>query len=340
MLRNPNYMTRIIALSLAVVTLAGCSLLPMEESELKPPLVKPVQENYRTVQVEKGTVAKQIDGRGYLESSASQTVQFSGTDGRIGSVAVKSGDKVRKGDVLVRLITDGLDLQLKEQELALLKAKLAYRQARSTGAEVLEAASLQLEIEQMKYDRLTEQVNNKVLKSNIDGQVIFVDTLAEGDIVQPYQTLVTVADPTRLRVALQAENAEAIKDVAVGMAATIKLNGIEAEGKVVQTPSSAPQTLNKNLADRYAKTLYIESPALEKGAEIGAPADVAIILAQRENVLEIPKSGLRTYLGRTFARILEDGGRIREVDVEAGLSSSTEVEIIKGLTEGQQVILP
>jgi len=339
LLRKINDMARIVAISVTIGALTGCSLLPKEESQLKPPLIKPAQENYRTVQVARGTVAKQIDSRGYLESVALDTVQFTGENGRIGSITVKSGDKVRKGDVLVKLITDDLGIQLKEQELALLKAKLAYRQAKGTDAEALQVASLQTEIEQMKYDQLSKQYDSKLLKSGIDGQVIFVEALKEGDPIEPYQTLVTVADPTKLRVSLQVENTDDIREVDIGMAAKITLNGKEVDGKVVQTPSSAPQTLNKNLADRYAKTLYIESAALAKDAEIGASADVVIILAQRENVLKIPKGALRSYSGRTFVRILEDGNRIREADVEAGLSSPTEVEIIKGLTEGQKVIL-
>ncbi|MNE17892.1 Multidrug resistance protein MdtA [compost metagenome] len=64
-----------------------------------------------------------------------------------------------------------------------------------------------------------------------------------------------------------------------------------------------------------------------------------IILQQRSDTIVIPKNGLRTYLGRSFVRVLEDGSRLREVDVEAGIEGSTEVEIVKGLEEGEVVVL-
>jgi hypothetical protein len=55
-------------------------------------------------------------------------------------------------------------------------------------------------------------------------------------------------------------------------------------------------------------------------------------------VLIIPRSGLRTYLGRDYVQTL-DGDSRKEVDVEKGIVSSTEVEIRKGLKEGQTIIL-
>ncbi|WP_164472574.1 efflux RND transporter periplasmic adaptor subunit [Cohnella candidum] len=337
MSRSTKLAATLAAAALAAA-LSGCSLLPKEESALKPPLVKPAQENYRTVKVEKGTIVKQISGVGSLESVSTDVAQFTGQGGRIQNIPVKSGDMVKKGDVLVQLVMDGLDLQLKEQELALERAKLAYKQA-AGNSDQLRIASLQKEIEQIKYDRLKQQLNSKQLVSNIDGQVVFVESLKEGDFVEPYQTLVTVADPTKLRVSMRVENSADIKDAEVGMAAEITLGETTLQGKVVQTPSSAPQTLNKDLAEKYGKTLYIELPKLPDNAEIGTSVDVKIVTQKKDNVLQIPKSGLRAYLGRTFVRVLEEGKRIREIDVEQGISTPTAVEIVSGLEEGQDVIL-
>ncbi len=330
------------ALGLAIVlvgALAGCSLLPREEEALKPPLVKPAQENYSTVNVEKGSIVKAINGSGTFESILTDVAQFTGQGGRVEKILVNSGDEVKKGDVLVQLILDGLDLQVKEQQLALERAKYAYQQARNGEEQARRIAGLQLEIEQIKYDRLSKQLNSKQLVSNIDGQVVFAETLKEGDFVEAYQTLVVVADPTKLRIAIRVDNANDIREVEVGVAADVTVNNEKVVGKVVQTPSSSPNTLNKDLAEKYAKTLFIEVPKLPKEAEIGAMADVKIITQQRDNVLKIPRSGLRSYLGRNFVRILEEGKRLRELDVEPGLAGSTEVEIIKGLEEGQVIVL-
>ncbi|MFD0674026.1 efflux RND transporter periplasmic adaptor subunit [Cohnella sp. GCM10027633] len=330
------------ALSLALcvsAALAGCSLLPKEEESLKPPLVKPAKENYTTVKAEKGTVVKTVGGSATFESYASEIAQFTGQGGRIESINVKAGDAVKKGDVLVQLILDGLDLQLKEAELGLEKAKMNFQQARTGDEQTIKIAGLQLEIEQIKYDRLKKQFNSKQLIATMDGEVTYADTLQEGDFIDAYQTLVIISDPTRLRLSLPVDNASDRAEVKVGVAAEVTVNKEQFAGKVVQTPSSAPTTENKQLAERYARTIYLEMPELPPNVEIGKLADVKIITQERKDVVKIQKSGLRSYLGRNFVRIMEEGNKLREVDVEPGLATSTEVEIVKGLEEGQEIVL-
>lgn len=321
-------------------SLTGCSLLPAEETALKPPLVKPAQENYRTVVVEKGTISQEINGNGTLESTNFEVAQFKGQGGRISKMLVSSGDVVKKGDLLVQLNVDGLDIQLKEQELSVERAKLSVKQTKLSGdSDSLNIAQLQLEIEKLKLDRLKTTSDSKQLVAEMDGQVTFVEDLEPGDFVDAYQTLVIISDPSKLRISLGVETGTDLSAVNVGYPALVVLGTTELKGKVVQTPSSAPTTLNQKLQERYAKTLFIELPDLPADAKIGAFADVKIILQQREDVLKIAKSGVRSFLGRTFVRTLEDGNKIREIDIETGIKGSTEIEITKGLEEGAVVVL-
>ncbi|MBB6731656.1 efflux RND transporter periplasmic adaptor subunit [Cohnella zeiphila] len=340
--------TAIFALAFAAAAaLSGCSLLPKEEAALAPPLVKPAKENYQTVKAEKGDVVVTISGSAYFESVHTDVAQFTGSGGRIEKVLVGAGDKVKKGDVLMQLTMDDLDLQVKEQELALTKAKYALKQVRlnhDSDEETVNMAALQVQIEQLKYDRLQEQYGNKLLKADMDGEVVFVEDVKPGDLVDTYQTLAIVADPNQLRLTLSVDGSDAIKDVSVGFPAEVSVN---ADGKnetykgtVVQTPSSAPETMNKDLLEKYSKTLYIQVKDLPPGSvDIGKMADVKITTKERDGVVKIPRSGLRNYLGRTFVRTLEDGDKVRETDVETGLTSQTEVEIVKGLEAGDEVIL-
>lgn len=338
MLRNPKTLAAWTAALVLGSVLSGCSILPKEEESLKPPLVKPAQENYRTVTAEKGTITKEINGSGNFVSVSTDIAQFTGQGGRIDKIMVHSGDQVKKGDILVQLILDGMDIQLKEQELSLERAKYAYKNA-SSDADARRIAGLQRDIEQLKYDRLKAQFDSKALYANIDGEVIFSETLQEGDYVEPYQTLVIVADPTKLQISLGMDSSSDYSQVDVGTIAQVKLRDLVLEAKVVQTPNSAPATLNKQLAERYAKTLYLTLVSPPDNLSIGGTADVKIITQKRENVIKIPKNGLRNYLGRSFVRVLEDGTRLREVDVEVGLTGSTELEVIKGLEEGQVIVL-
>lgn len=71
---------------------------------------------------------------------------------------------------------------------------------------------------------------------------------------------------------------------------------------------------------------------------IGNQADITIVTQKRDQVMVIPRAGLRNYMGRDFVQVL-DGESRKEIDVEKGIVAATEVEIRKGLSEGQQIIL-
>ncbi|WP_187355194.1 efflux RND transporter periplasmic adaptor subunit [Paenibacillus tengchongensis] len=324
---------------LLALSLPGCSLLPAEDGELQPPLVKPAQENYRTAAAKKGTITKELGGNGNFVSVSTEAAQYTGQGGRIDKIAVSAGDRVHKGDVVAQLTLDGMDLQLKEQELALERAKYAYKNTPKEDADARRIASLQMEIEELKYNRLKAQFDSKIITAAIDGQVTFAESLTEGDPVEPYQTLVVISDPTKLRLALSIDPGTDLSKVDVGTGAEVTVDKQTYQAKVVQTPGSAPVTLNKELVDKNARTLYLDVEGLPEDVEIGSLADVRIITQQRDDVIVIPKNGLRTFMGRSFVRVLEEGSRLREVDVEAGITGSTEVEIVKGLEEGAVVVL-
>ncbi|MFF2092412.1 efflux RND transporter periplasmic adaptor subunit [Paenibacillus sp. NPDC058174] len=340
MFKLQNSSRAALALLTSLSLLSGCSLLPKEEAPIKPPLVKPAEQNYSTVLVEKGDIRTEIRGAGFFESTETDNAQFISQGGRIEKVSVKSGDTVKKGDLLLKLGVDGMDLQILEQRLALQKAEYALKQLKRNAddPDAMRLAELQLDIEKLKYDKLQGTIERSELRASMDGLVVFVEDLEPGDTVQPYQTLVTVVNPSKLRFSYQSSDTALIREASVGMKAEISTGSTKTLGKVVQTPSTAPETTNEGLAEKYKKTLYVDIDKLPEGAKLGMSGDLVIILTEHKDTLVIPKSGLRTYMGRTFVRVLDDKA-LREIDVETGLISTTLVEITKGLDEGQKIVM-
>ena len=76
---------------------------------------------------------------------------------------------------------------------------------------------------------------------------------------------------------------------------------------------------------------------LPDGAAINDPALVSLVLARRENVVVLPKYVLKTYADRTYVNLLIDGIKV-ERDIETGVETATEVEIVKGLQAGDLVV--
>jgi multidrug efflux pump subunit AcrA (membrane-fusion protein) len=328
------------ACSLALAV-SGCSLLPKEEAALKPPLVKPVKENFDLYEVKKGSITKKVTALATFVSSQTQGLYFKESGARLQSIDVKLGDTVNTGDVVAQLETGDLTSRIRLQRLNVEKAQIALTQIKAdkpNDSQSIRLKMIDVEAAQIQLDLLLSQLDKAKLKAEQNGVVTYIGGLKQGDQVAAYSTIITIADPKQLQLVYEASNTLDLAGIQVGMEADVKLKSSDTKGKVLQTPSSAPFTDNKAQAEKNAKTLIIGLDKAQEGVEIGKNADITIITEQRDQVLIIPRAGLRGYLGRDYVQIL-DGESRKEIDVEKGLISPTEIEIRKGLKEGQKVII-
>jgi macrolide-specific efflux system membrane fusion protein len=232
-----------------------------------------------------------------------------------------------------------LGTKLAAMELEKAKLKLQELQDTKQRDYLIQKARLNIREKELELAKLQKKWEESRLVSPIDGIVMFVSNEQVGDEIDPYQSLVTVGDPKKLLILYTAANGEAIQDVDIGMKATITLKDkTKLEGTVVQTPRNVPSGLPENVADLYQRSLLIMPNQLPDKVEIGTPADIEVVIQKRENTLLIPRQALREFSGRQFVQVL-DGKSKKEVDVEVGVQTATDVEILKGLQEGQLVIL-
>jgi macrolide-specific efflux system membrane fusion protein len=123
-------------------------------------------------------------------------------------------------------------------------------------------------------------------------------------------------------------------------------NAGQIKGKVKQLPipSTNNQNGNGNGNGNGAKTdsinnyLLVDIAKLPKTVTRGTPLSVSVIINRKENAVVIPLAALRTIGARTYVQVAEADGSKREVDVEVGQQTSTDAEILNGLTPGQKVV--
>jgi multidrug efflux pump subunit AcrA (membrane-fusion protein) len=335
--------SRLVLVTGALFILAGCSLLPKEEEALKPPLVKPVKENFELYAVKKSSITRKVSALATLRSSQTTNYFFKESGHRLAGLRVKSGEVVKQGDVLAELEQGDLETRIALQKLNLEKAQIAGLQAKMASPDqelTIRLKAIDVEAAQLQLTNLQGELAKTKIVAESGGVVTYVSDAQQGNIVDAYSTLVVVSDPTKLQLFYESSDSQAISGIEVGMSVDVKFGSNESvvPGKVVQTPVSAPRTDNKQQAERNGKTVIVGIPEGTPGAEIGASGDMTITVEKRDNVLVIPRTGLRSYLGRDYVQVL-DGESRKEVDVEKGLVTATEVEIRTGLTEGQNIIL-
>lgn len=71
---------------------------------------------------------------------------------------------------------------------------------------------------------------------------------------------------------------------------------------------------------------------------VGASVQTTVVTQQKENVLIVPQQAIRVVGGRRYVDVLE-GNVQRRVEVEVGIVGDREVEVVKGLSEGQIVLV-
>jgi len=72
----------------------------------------------------------------------------------------------------------------------------------------------------------------------------------------------------------------------------------------------------------------------------GLTVTVSILVDERNDVLLVPNSAITTQGGRTCVQVLTLGGAVKERVIQTGISNWQYTEVIGGLSEGEQVVVP
>lgn len=324
-----NYKKFIAILITGSVALTGCGVLPKEEQTLAPPLVKPQKQEYELYDVVKKDITKAVKGNGTVVSSNENNLFTRENGKRLKTIKVKFGQMVNKGDVLLEFDTNDLESNIKLQELSLKKAQINNdRASAGTDEYAKQLAAIDVQVEKTKLDTMKSQLQSSKLTASIGGKVDFIETLKEGDIVEPYKTLVTISDPNKLQVNYKPSDTSGIAKLQTGLKVNLSLNGKSYEGVVAQLPTSG----------KYKDSAVIDFKDAIKDVNLGDSMELNITLETKKNTIVIPKQGLKNFMGNNTVEVL-DGNKKVSIDVEKGIESTTEVEILSGLKEGQKVIL-
>ncbi|NOV03375.1 efflux RND transporter periplasmic adaptor subunit [Paenibacillus planticolens] len=353
---SPSWRKPVTALLVSTTLLlsSGCSLLPKEQEEEALPSINPPKLSKKpeyTVKTE--TLESKVRGSGRLMALQEEKLFFSEdmTSKRISAILVKNGDTVEKGQPVAELDLSDMESDLKRKKLQTRKDELTMietlRKADEMTPEQIEQAKIDFELKREELTKLETQVSKAKLLAPFSGTIVTV-TAKKGDTVKSDESVATLADLNELTVAASI-SADDAKKVAVGMEVQVDINSAgQHKGKVKQLPN--PQAAGNNNNGGYPwggqdakqesidQYLVVQLDEFPKGLNRGTPLSVTIVTQRKENATTIPLAALRSYSGRNYVQVVDSQGNKKEVDVEIGQQTSTDVEIVKGLTAGQKVV--
>ena len=322
--------------TLGAVLLASCSALPDAERD-PPAFLSPVSLRSRAVthEVERIDLAVEVRGTAVVTPTRELELYFR-EPGRLTVLNIGVREEVSGGQVLARLESADLEQELRLAEIDLEIARVRHQALSSGNVTRADQTINQLELskQEIRTEYLRDRVEAYVIRAPYDG---FVKTVRGkvGELLQEYKTIIEVSDPTELELQMRV-NIDEFERIVPGQQALIEVTrGAWLPGEVIAVTSRNQATDPTLRRDEYIAHLALADASLELRAQ--ARLTARVVIENRPQTLVIPAAALREFRERTYVRVL-DGDVRREVDVQVGVRTDTEVEILTGLEPGQLVI--
>jgi HlyD family secretion protein len=294
--------------------------------------------------------------------------------GRIEYLGVKEGDKVKKGQLLLKLWNDDQKAQQTLAEAQRAMSAQRVKEACTTAASSRREAERQASLKQKGF---VSDAREDAAKSEADARAAACET-AKADVAQaaarvsvtkveqgrmvlyapfdgtvakivgelgeystpsppgvPTPPAIDLIDETCLYVKAPMDEVDAPK-IAVGLPVRVSLDALPKQPLPGKVKRVAPYVL---AVEKQARTVDVEID-FERPANVnllvGYSADVEIVLSVRENVLRVPTAAL--IEGNRVLVLNGDSGKLEERKVKAGLANWEFTEIIEGLAEGERIV--
>jgi RND family efflux transporter MFP subunit len=219
-----------------------------------------------------------------------------------------------------------------QTKLTEMENNLKWYQGRPTDADKA-AANAELALAQAKYDAAKAVLDSLKVIAPIDGIVLAVNA-ESGQTYQAETSLFTIGDPKSLEVIAKVTE-EDYPLLIVGQSVEIYFDARPDVVVIGKVERIIPKRIE---GDRPLYHVYITLKDIPDGLADGMTADTAITIAKREGVLCLPRAVVRASGGDTTIAKVWDGVQVVEKEIKVGLRGDAYVEILEGLSEGDQVV--
>lgn len=273
--------------------------------------------------VKKGQVLISMERSDYTEAytDLKEDIDFTEQNNSYSNEQTEGDIKIAQLE-LTQLRKNGQEKDIRRKELEVEELEIQYRYTK-------ELQQLELGDKYNKLSKLEEKLNYPDFIAPYDGTITYLSKIHKGDILQPYDSVIYIADDSRLSI-----KADYITDRSIENA-----NKMYAliEGKEYDI-TYVPFT-DEEFKYRIFNELPLESNFSLKDTsslESGTYACICVISNYLENVLTLPKKAIYTEGPVKYVYKLVDGERVRQ-EVEVGRSNKLKIQIISGLKEGDEV---
>jgi membrane fusion protein (multidrug efflux system) len=288
-------------------------------------------------EVAKATTFEQfINTVGTLRSNQTITIKPE-IDGKIEEIFVKSGQFVEKGDVLIQLNDRAYVAQLKDAEAKLKLATAKHERAkllqkRGAGKKTdREEAYASMLVAEAEVEKAKSQLEKTIIISPFEGFLGMID-INLGQYLKIGEDLITLDDTSPIKVDFRIPE-RLLTKVKIGDIVSLEIEGFE--GNSFEAEIESIDTVVDPLGHSIRIRASFEN--LDNELRPGLFANVKIKIETHENVITVKESAVESLGNQEYVYVI-DNGIAKQRGVKTGERNGDHVEILKGLTSGQNVI--
>ncbi len=198
-------------------------------------------------------------------------------------------------------------------------------------------AQIQFAQAEMLYLQAAQQMSDTQLIAPFSGVLLSVEKRI-GEGVTAYQPIGVLSDPSDLWAIATVFEQDAYR-VASGQRVELVLDAYLDQtyyGTVLQVASQAVLWQGKWAYD--VTIVFDEGQNIPATMRMGA--DMRIVMRSKENVLLVPTQTIILSGGRQYVERVQANGATQQVEIQTGLSTGSETEVISGLEAGQVIRIP
>ena len=354
---------KLAALLVCALCLSSCALLPEEETFESAPVIKTYEaKSYKLAVVTRDELIKSVRISCSYVPVQTEKLTFAVGGEYIDEIFVSPGDTVEAGQVLGQLRLNGvedqieacretltsLELQLRQlaerQSLAEKKTRIQY----ALDAKGLETALRSLEetyarqrqsLEDSRMltgERLAEyekRLSDRQLRATLSGTVTYVRAFSEGARSTLGERVITVADST---LSLFKAETEYWDHFTPGETRIITVSKREYEAVVTSEAELGLPETEKTEGKRGVVYFKLTQPALD--LEDNDRGSLELVLDTREDALLLPEKAVSLMGDKQVVYYLDEEGVRRFREVTTGLAANGQIEVLSGVSEGDEVI--
>ncbi len=291
-------------------------------------------------------ITKTLDVSGHIDAKEKVRLRFI-AGGKLTYIGAKEGDQIKKWQTIATVDKATLEKQLDQDLNDYMKERWDFEEVQDANknqalslTERRSADKDQWDLENTVLDVEIRDIaiKNSALYSPIEGILTVASTSVAG-----MQILATdyfeIVNPKTLTFRAAVDESD-ISLVKLGQKATLILDALSENELSTQVSYISYTSTETSGGTAFIVEFPLTETKVSQLLRIGMNGDIKILLEEKQNVLTIPSIALIQRDDTTYVNVKTGENQSEEREVTVGLETDELVEILSGLSESDEVVIP